>query len=67
MLTGLALAVADVPLLMIQQLDLGPRVVERDGEPEVQFPFRDAERVLSVWHEGRLQLATGAARVGRCR
>jgi hypothetical protein len=33
----------------------------------VQFPFRDAERVLSVWHEGRLQLATGAARVGRCR
>ena len=69
MLTGIALAVADVPLMLIQQAHLEPRRVERRGEAEFQFLFRDAERLLPVWHEGRLQLARWGnrrARAGRC-
>ena len=56
MLSGIALAVADVPLALIEQEHLAPGRVERGGEAELQFLFRDAERLLPVWHEGRLQL-----------
>jgi hypothetical protein len=40
MLTGIALAVADVPVLMIDQHHLETRLVER-GEREVRFLFAD--------------------------
>ena len=33
----------------------------------MQFLFRDAERVLPVWHEGRLQLARWGNRRGESR
>jgi hypothetical protein len=76
MLTGIALAVADVPLVMIEQEHLEPRRHERGGEAELQFLFRDAElqflfrdaeRVLPVWHEGRLQLVRWGNRRGESR
>ena len=67
MLTGIALAVADVPLVLIEQERLEPRRVERGGEAELQFLFRDAERVLPVWHEGRLQLLRWGNRRGESR
>jgi hypothetical protein len=56
MLTGIALAVADIPLRMIEQEHLEPRRHERGGEGGFQFLFRDADRLLPVWHEGRLRL-----------
>ena len=67
MLTGIALAVADVPLVLIEQEHLEPRRHERGGEAELQFLFRAAERVLPVWHEGRLQLVRWGNRRGESR
>ena len=67
MLTGLARAVADIPLRMIEQEHLEPRRHERGGEAELQFLFRDAERLLPVWHEGRLQLVRWGNRRGESR
>jgi hypothetical protein len=67
MLTGIALAVADVPLALIEQEHLEPRRVERGGEAELQFLFRDAERLLPVWNEGRLQLVRWGNRRGESR
>jgi hypothetical protein len=67
MLTGIALAVADVPLVLIEQEHLEPRRHDRGGEGEIQFLFRDAERILPVWHEGQLQLVRWSNRRGECR
>ena len=67
MLTGIALAVADVPLVLIEQEHLEPRRHERGGEAELQFLFRAAERVLPVWHEERLQLVRWGNRRGESR
>ena len=67
MLTGIALAVADVPLVLIEQERLEPRRVERGGEAELQFLFGDAERLLPVWHEGRLQMLRWGNRRGESR
>jgi hypothetical protein len=53
MLTGIVLAVADVPLVLIEEHNLAPRIIERGGLPEVQFLFHHAERVRPVWHEDR--------------
>jgi hypothetical protein len=67
MLTGIARAVANVPLVLIEQGHLEPRRYERGGEAELQFLFRDAERLLPVWHEGRLQLLRWGNRRGESR
>ena len=64
MLSGIALAFVDVPLAMIEQHRRQPRRVERGGEAELQFLSRDAERLLPVWHEGRLQLVRWGNRRG---
>jgi hypothetical protein len=66
-LTGIALAVADVPLVMIEQHQLGPRRVERGGEGELQFLYNHPLRVLPVWHEERLQLVAWGNRRGESR
>jgi hypothetical protein len=67
MLTGIALAVADFPLVLIEQHHLELRRHERGGDAELQFLFRDAERLLPVWHEGRLQLVRWGNRRGESR
>jgi hypothetical protein len=67
MLTGIALAVADIPLVLIEQEHLEPRRHERGGEAELQFLLCDAERLLPVWHEGRLQLVRWGNRRGESR
>jgi hypothetical protein len=56
MLTGVALALSELPLHLVEAR-LSSRVVERGGEREVQFLFHSPERLLPVWVNGRLELA----------
>jgi hypothetical protein len=57
MFSGIALACGDLPLELIERHGLGRRLHDRGGERELRFLFADAERLLPVWHEGRLLLA----------
>jgi hypothetical protein len=66
-LTGVALALSELPRSLIDRHDLRRRVHDRGGEPEVQFLLRDAERLLPVWHEGRLMLTYWGCRRGESR
>jgi hypothetical protein len=56
MLSGLALPLSGLPLELIARHGLGRRIYDRGGEPEVQFLFADAERLVPVWHKGRLEV-----------
>jgi hypothetical protein len=56
MLSGLALALSELPLELIGRHGLGRRIHDRGGESEVQFLFADADRLLPVWHGGRLEV-----------
>jgi hypothetical protein len=67
MFGGIALAWNSLPLELLEQPDLQRRVHERGGEREIQFLFRDQERILPVWHEGRLRLVTWGNRRGQSR
>jgi hypothetical protein len=53
MLSGVALALSELPLELIAQHGLGRRICDRGGEREVQFLFADVERLLPVWREGQ--------------
>jgi hypothetical protein len=64
MSTGIALAYSELPLELIEQHGLARRVHDRGGEPEVRFLWRHQERVLPVWHEGRLQIVRWGCRRG---
>jgi hypothetical protein len=52
------LALSEMPLEIIAQNNLSERIRERGGEREVEFLFRDAPRLLPVWHDGRLDVVT---------
>jgi hypothetical protein len=67
MCTGIALACSELPLGLIERHGLGRRVHGRNGEREVRFLYRDAERLLPVWHEGQLLLARWGCRRGESR
>jgi hypothetical protein len=67
MLTGVALALSEIPLDLIEQHGLMRFVHDRGGEREVQFLFRRAERLLPVLLDGRLALALWGNRRGECR
>ena len=58
MLSGVALALSDLPLKLITEHGLRDRIRERGGEPEVQFLFGDARRLLPVWQGGQLRVVT---------
>jgi hypothetical protein len=62
MCTGVSLAVSEVPQEVLEGHALPRRLIERGGEPEVRFLFRDVPRLLPVWHEGRLRLVRWGAR-----
>jgi hypothetical protein len=64
MLSGLALALSGLPLELIARHGLGRRIHDRGGEKEVQFLFADAERLLPVWHERRLEVLRWGNRRG---
>lgn len=67
MFSGVALALGEVPLELIDRHGLGRRVYERGGEREVRFLLEDRERLLPVWLDGRLQLARWGNRRGESR
>ena len=68
MLSGLALALSELPLELIARHELERRICDRGGEREVQFLFADAECLLAVWRDGRLEVLLRAVPgVGRCR
>ncbi len=56
MLSGTALALSELPLELIARHGLARRLCDRGGEREVQFLFADAERLLPVWRNGRLEV-----------
>jgi hypothetical protein len=67
MFSGVALALSELPLELIAQHGLERRVHDRGGEREVQFLFREAERLLPVWHDGRLEVVRWGNRRGESR
>ncbi len=58
MLSGISLALSNVPPELIAENNLENRIRERGGEREVEFLFRDSPRLLPVWSDGHLQLVT---------
>ena len=62
MLGGVALAMQDIPIALIEGHGLKRRIIEQAGEAEIHFLLRDREPVLPAWHEGRLQLFRWGAR-----
>jgi hypothetical protein len=64
MLSGIALALSGLPLELIARHGLERRIYERGGEREVQFLFADAERLLPVWRDGRLEVLCWGNRRG---
>jgi hypothetical protein len=56
MLSGVSLALSEVPLELIARHGLGRRICDRGGEREVQFLFADSEQVLPAWRGGRLEV-----------
>ncbi len=67
MLRGVALALSEVPLELLEGECLRRRICERGGELEVQFLLPDRERVLPVWLDGRLQIIRWGTRRGQSR
>lgn len=67
MLLGVSLALSEMPLEIIAQNNLNERIRERGGEREVEFLFRDAPRLMPVWHKGCLDVVTWGNRRGESR
>jgi hypothetical protein len=59
---GIALAWSELPLAFIEAHSLTARVHERGGEREVRFLWREADRLLPVWHQGQLRLVRWGSR-----
>lgn len=64
MFAGVALALSELPVELIERHGLGRRIHDRGGESEVQFLFADAERLLPVWLNGQLQILRWGNRRG---
>jgi hypothetical protein len=56
MFAGVALAISQIPVHLIEQHGLKRREHHRGGEDEIQFLLGDRERLLPVWYEGTLQI-----------
>ena len=64
MITGVALALNQLPLELVEEYSLSRRLHDRGGEREVQFLFRDTDRILPVWLDGQLRLVRWGSRRG---
>jgi hypothetical protein len=64
MLSGVALALSEIPKGLMDRHGLARRVYERGGEPEVQFLLRDRECLLPAWLGGRLCVLPWGSRRG---
>ena len=67
MCTGIACALGEMPLYLLEGHQLEDRIFKRGGEQEVRFLFRSAVRLLPVWHEGKLRIAPWGRRRGETR
>jgi hypothetical protein len=67
MCTGIAIWCDELPSGFVERHGLGRRVHDLRGRHEIRFLFRDAERVLPVWSEGRMILARWGCRRGDSR
>jgi hypothetical protein len=67
MLSGIALALSQLPLEVIKRHGLERCIHDRGGEQELQFLFADSERLLPVWREGQLQVFRWGNRRGESR
>jgi hypothetical protein len=56
MCEGIALAASELPEDFIETNALDMRLHDRGGEKEFRFLYKDAHRVIPVWHEGQLCL-----------
>jgi hypothetical protein len=64
MFAGIALALSELPVELIGRHGLERRIYDRGSEREVQFLFADADRVLPVWRDGRLEILRWGNRRG---
>src|SRR3954468_16542522 len=67
MFSGVALAMSELPLEVLQRHNLARRLHDRGGELEVQFLYRDGERALPVWLDGQLTVVPWGNRRGESR
>lgn len=67
MLSGVALALSEILLELIERHCLGRRIHDRGGEHEVQLLFADADHLLPVWRNGQLQILCWVNRRGESR
>ena len=56
MCVGVALAISEIPVLLIEQHGLMERVHDRGGDREARFLWRAHPTVLPVWWNGRLHV-----------
>jgi len=66
MCAGIALALSELPLALIEQHGLKPCVHERGGEQEVRFLYRTRQPRLPVWLDGQLEILRWGSRDRRC-
>ncbi len=67
MFGGLALALSELPVELIERRGLAERIHDRGGEPEVRFLFGQRQRVLPAWLNGQLQIVSWGTRRGESR
>jgi hypothetical protein len=65
MFAGVALALSELPVELIERHRLHARTHDRGGEPEVRFLLRDRSRSLPVWLDGQLQIVRWGNRRGQ--
>jgi hypothetical protein len=67
MLTGVALALSELPAELVARSGLKRRVHDRGGEAEVRFLFANRQRMLPVWLDGELLVIAWGNRRGESR
>ena len=56
MCTGIALAMSEIPIKIIEQYKLENRVFKRGGESEIRFFFSDSARYIPILHDGQFRI-----------
>src|SRR5947209_19998694 len=64
MCAGIALALSELPLELIERYGLADREHDRGGEQEVRFLYRHPRPCLPVWRQGQLEILRWGARRG---
>jgi hypothetical protein len=65
MCTGIALAISELPTLLIGANGLVDRVYDREGRPEFQFHWWQSPTILPVRRNGRMEILTWGSKARR--